>query len=180
MQNWKAVNGLFLTTTILEGLAFGHVTAYAPVFLSDELGMSPAEVSAWTGILYSVMLGVAFPLAPFWGALAERFSRRLVIARSQYLETISYIVMAFAPNVWWLLAARVLLGLTFGNFSVVIATQAQLTPRRHVGPAIATLQAPQPIAASIGPPVGALMINLVGTRGLFLVDAVLAFIAAML
>src|SRR4051794_25737990 len=102
MKNWKAVNGLFLTTTILEGLAFGHITAFTPLFLSD-LGLSPSDVSSWTGILYTVMLGVAFPLAPFWGALAERFSRRLVIARSQYLETISYLIMAFAPNIWWLL-----------------------------------------------------------------------------
>jgi DHA1 family multidrug resistance protein-like MFS transporter len=180
MRSWRAVNGLFLTTTILEGLAFGHITAYTPLFLSDELGMSPAEVSAWTGILYAVMTGLAFPLAPFWGALAERYSRRLVIVRSQYLEMISYVIMAFAPNVWWLLGARILLGLTFGNFSVVIATQAQLTPRRHVGTAIATLQAAQPVAASIGPPIGALLIGLVGIRGLFVVDAVLAVIAALL
>ena len=97
MKSWRALNGLFLVTTTLEGLAFGHITAYSPLFLS-ELGLTPAEVSAWTGLLYSVMMGVAFPLAPFWGAIAERYSRRLVIARSQYLEAASYIIMAFAPN----------------------------------------------------------------------------------
>jgi DHA1 family multidrug resistance protein-like MFS transporter len=179
VRNWKALNGLFLATTMLEGLAFGHITAYSPLFLG-ELGLTPAEVSTWTGILYATMMGVAFPLAPFWGAIAERYSRRLVIARSQYLEAASYIVMAFAPNVWWVLAARVLLGLTFGNVSVVIATQAQLTPRRHLGTAIAVIQAAQPIAASIGPPGGAWLIDLVGLRGLFLVDAGLALTAALL
>src|SRR5690349_10881077 len=105
MRSWKAINGLFLTSACLEGLAFGHTTAYGPLFLS-ELGLSPAEVSAWTGFLFAVMMGVAFPLAPFWGALSERYSRRLVIARSQYIEAASYLVMAFAPNVWWVLVAR--------------------------------------------------------------------------
>ena len=179
MQRWRALNGLFLTTTILEGLAFGHINAYSPLFLG-ELGLSPSEVSAWTGILYAAMTGVAFPLAPFWGPLAERFSRRLVIVRSQYLEAFSYVILAFAPNVWWVLGARILLGLTFGNVSVVIATRAQLTPRRHVGTAIATVQAAMPIAASIGPPAGAWLIDLIGIRGMFLIDAGMALTAALL
>jgi DHA1 family multidrug resistance protein-like MFS transporter len=179
VKDWRALTGLFLLTTTLEGLAFGHVTAFTPLFLSD-MGMDQAEISSWTGLLYAAMTMVAFPLAPFWGAIAERYSRRLVIMRSQYLEAISYVILAYAPNVWWVLASRLLLGLTFGNVSVVIATQAALTPRRSIGTAIATIQAAQPIAASIGPPVGAWLIDLVGIRGMFLIDAGLALTAALL
>jgi DHA1 family multidrug resistance protein-like MFS transporter len=179
VKDWRALTGLFLLTTTLEGLAFGHVTAFSPLFLSD-IGMSPEEVSSWTGLLYAAMTMVAFPLAPFWGAIAERYSRRLVIMRSQYLEAISYVILAYAPNVWWVLGSRLLLGLTFGNVSVVIATQAALTPRRSIGTAIATIQAAQPIAASIGPPLGAWLIDLVGIRGMFLIDAGLALTAALL
>jgi predicted MFS family arabinose efflux permease len=90
------------------------------------------------------------------------------------------VILAFAPNVWWVLGARILLGLTFGNVSVVIATQAQMTPRRHVGTAIATVQAAMPIAASIGPPAGAWLIDLIGIRGMFLIDAGMALTAALL
>jgi predicted MFS family arabinose efflux permease len=179
VKNWRALNGLFLVTTTLEGLAFGHVTAYTPLFLTD-LGMSQADVSAWTGFLYAAMMLIAFPLAPFWGAIAERYSRRLVIMRSQYFEAISYVILAFCPNVWWVLASRLLLGLTFGNVSVVIATQAALTPRKYVGTAIAVVQAAQPIAASIGPPLGAWLIDLVGIRNMFLIDAGMALTAALL
>lgn len=178
-DNWRVVNGLFVGTTILQGLSFGHATAYLPLYLSTELGMTPAEVSSWTGILYAAMMGVAFPLAPFWGALAERYSRRLVIVRSQYIEMVCHLLLVFAPNVWWVLAARILLGLTFGSIAVVIATQAQLTPRKHVGTAIATVQAAMPIAASIGPPVGAFLIDLVGIRGMFLVDALLSLLGGL-
>ena len=167
---------LFVGTTILEGLAFGHTMAYLPLYLGSELGLAPAEVSRWTGILYAAMMGVAFPLAPFWGAVAERYSRRLVIVRSQYMEAVSYLLLAFAPNVWWVVASRLLLGFTFGNIAVVIATQAQITPRKHVGTAIATIQAAMPVAASIGPPLGAFLIEMVGMRGLFLIDAGLALL----
>jgi DHA1 family multidrug resistance protein-like MFS transporter len=179
VRNWRAVNALFLASTFLEGLAFGHTTAYMPLYLGD-LGLTPAEVSAWTGMLYAAMMAVAFPLAPFWGAFAERYSRRLVIVRSQYMAAFAYLVLAFAPNIWVVLAARMLLGFTFGNIAVVIATQAAFTPKRQLGTAIASIQAAMPIAASIGPPVGAVLIDWIGIRGLFFIDSVLALSAALL
>ena len=179
MRGWKATNALFLTTMMLQGLAYGHINAYLPLYLG-ELGMSPAEVSTWPGILFAVMMGVAFPFAPFWGALAERYSKRMVVIRAHYFEVAAHLVMFFATDIWWVLAARVLLGLTYGNGAVVIATQAQITPRKHVGTAIAVVQAAMPIAASIGPPAGALLIEYVGVRGLFLVDAGLAVLSSLL
>jgi DHA1 family multidrug resistance protein-like MFS transporter len=179
MTSWRAINGLFLCTTILEGLAFGHISAYTPLYLA-ELGLTPAEVSSWTGILYAVMMGTAFPLAPFWGSIAERYSRRAVILRGQYLATIAYLMLAFAPNVWWVVLSRILLGLTFGSVAVIIATQALLTPRQHVGTAIATVQTAMPIAASIGPPMGAALIEWVGLRGMFMIDAGLSLTAGLL
>jgi len=179
VRNWKAVNGLFLTTMMLQGLAYGHINAYLPLYLR-ELGLSEAEVSTWPGILFAVMMGVAFPFAPFWGALAERYSKRMVVIRAHYFEVASHLVLFFAPNVWWVLASRVLLGFTYGNGAVVIATQAQITPRKHLGTAIAIVQSAMPIAASIGPPVGAVLIDYVGVRGLFLIDAGLAVTASLL
>lgn len=179
MKDWRAVNGLFLTTTILQGIAFGHLNAFTPLYLAD-LGLSAAEVSAWTGFLYGAMMAVAFPLAPFWGALAERFSRRMVVMRCQYIEAVSYVIVAFAPDVWWVLAARLLLGLTFGGVAVVIATQSMLTPRNRIGTAIATIQGAAPIAATLGPPLGAGLIDAIGLRGLFLLDAGIALLAGLL
>lgn len=180
MRDWRVVNGLFVGTTILQGLSFGHTMAYLPLYLGSELGMSPADVSSWTGILYAAMMGIAFPLAPFWGALAERYSRRLVVVRSQYLEAVSHLLLVFAPDLWWVVASRLLLGFTYGSIAVVIATQAQLTPRKHVGTAIATVQASMPVAASIGPPVGAFLIEIVGLRGMFLIDAALALLGGLI
>ena len=179
VSGWRAANALFLLTTILESLAMGHLTAFSPLFLA-ELGLDRQEVSLWTGVLYGAMMAVAFPLAPFWGALAERYSRRLIIVRSQYFAAAAYAITAFAPDVWWVLVARLILGFTFGNIAVVIATQAQITPRRHLGMAIAVIQIANPVAASFGPPLGAALIGQVGLRGLFVIDAVLALVAALL
>jgi DHA1 family multidrug resistance protein-like MFS transporter len=157
----------------------GHLNAFTPLLL-HEMGLNPVEVVVWSGLLFSATNAASLPLGPFWGVLAERYSRRRIILRTYYLMAAALLVAAWAPDVWWLLLSRVLIGLSLNSGGVITATQAMITPRRELGRAIATIQAAQPIAASLGPPFGALAIPLIGLRGLFLVDAVLLIVNIVL
>jgi DHA1 family multidrug resistance protein-like MFS transporter len=121
----------------------------------------------------------SLPLGPFWGVLAERFSRRAILVRSYVMLAAALLVAAWAEDLLWLVVARALVGLSFGVGGVITATQAMLTPPRHVGRAIATVQAAMPIAATFGPPLGALAIPSLGLRGLFLIDAVVVLLAGL-
>jgi predicted MFS family arabinose efflux permease len=179
LRGWQAVTTLFFLTTTLESMAMGHLTAFTPLYL-QEFGLEPDEVARWTGLLTALMMGVAFPLAPLWGALAERYARKPVVLRSQLVEALAFTLLAFAPDLTWVIVARLLLGLSFGNVSVLIATQSLLTPTARLGSAIATVQAAMPIAASIGPPLGATLLPALGPRGLFLLDAAVCLLAAVL
>ena len=176
--SWRGANALFFVCSAAQFMADGHVNAFTPLLL-HEFGLSPAEVAVWTGILVAVTTGTAFPLTPFWGVLAERFSRRNVVLRSYYLYVVAMLLTAWAPDVAVLIPARILLGLAGGTIGVLVATQALLVPRRHLGPAIALVQAAMPIAASLGPPLGALAIPHIGLRWLFAVDAAAALLAAV-
>ena len=122
------------------------------------------------------MMAMAMPLAPFWGVLAERYSRRPIILRAYILLAAALFIAAWAEDVRWLIVARLLMGLCSGAGGVIIATQAMITPANRLGSAIATVQASQPIAASLGPPMGALAIPFIGLRGLFMVDAVVTLL----
>lgn len=178
MRDWRRVNLLFLVASVLQAGAEGHLIAFTPLLLR-EMGHSEAEVATWTGVLYAAMMVVATPLAPFWGAMAERFSRRAIILRSFYFSALAYLISSLAPDVTWLIIGRLLLGLCFGSIAVITATQAMITPRRHLGTAIATVQAAVPIASSLGPPIGSLLIPLVDVRGLFMLDAIVVALAAV-
>jgi MFS family permease len=179
-KHWRAITGLFMASTLLESLAIGHLTAFTPLFLRDELHLPQSEVAPWTGLLTAATFAVAFPLAPLWGSLAERYSRKLVIVRSQYLEAIAYTLCALAPDLAWFFVARLVLGLSFGNIAIVIASQTLFTPDRRMASAIAVVQAANPIAVSIGPPLGAALLPLIGLRGLFIADAIGCLLAALL
>jgi MFS transporter, DHA1 family, multidrug resistance protein len=170
--SWRGVNNLFFACSAVTQGADGHLTAFTPLLLHD-MGLEPTEVATWSGLLFAATTAASLPLGPFWGVLAERYSRRRIILRTYYCMAAALLVAAFAPNVWWLLLCRILIGLSMNSGGVITATQAMMTPRPHLARAIATIQASQPIAASIGPPLGALVIPWIGLRGLFLIDALL-------
>jgi len=70
--------------------------------------------------------------------------------------------------------------LTGGDDGKVVATQTLLTPDRRVASAISVVQAANPIALSIGPPLGALLLPWIGIRQLFMVDGAACLVAALL
>ncbi|MFN8526446.1 MAG: MFS transporter [Chloroflexota bacterium] len=175
--SWRGANRLLLCSTAISFVAEGHLVAFAPIQL-HALGQTDREVAVWSGLLFATTMATSLPLGPFWGVLAERYSRRLIILRSQLLLAVAMFVAAWAPDLAWLVAARALMGLSFGTGGVIAATQVMLTPSRHVGAALAALNASQPIAGSIGPPLGGLLIPYLTLQGLLLIDAILLLASA--
>lgn len=176
--SWRGTNILLLSTTTVMFATEGHLIAFTPLQLR-ELGLNDTEVGVWTGILVAITMGMALPLGPFWGVLAERFSRRVVLLRTFIVLALSLLVAAWADTLGWVIFARCLVGFSYGVGGVITATQAMLTPRAHVGKAVATVQTALPIAASIGPPLGALAIPYIGLSGLQVLDAALVLVAGV-
>lgn len=180
IRDWRTLSGLFFVSTLLEALAAAQLTAFTPLYLETELGLPREQVPVWTGLLTSLTFAVAFPLAPFWGSLAERYSRKLIIVRSMYIEAVGYVLCGLAADPYWFAAARALLGLTFGNVAVILATQSLLTPEHRIATAISRVQSTLPLAVSIGPPLGAALIPVIGLRGLFVLAGLACLLAGLL
>ena len=176
--SWRGANLLLLASSTVMFASEGHLMAFTPLQL-QELGLSEVEVGVWTGLLVGVTMGTSLPLGPFWGVLAERFSRRAILLRGYVIMAISLLLAAWAPDLPWVVAARAIVGLSFGMGGVITATAAMLAPRQHVGWSVTIVQAALPIASSIGPPLGALAIPITGLRGLLVIDAVLTLLAGL-
>lgn len=179
-QNWRFLVALFTGSQFLEFMAWGHLQAFTPLYLRGELGVSEGDVPRWTGLLAASSLFVAVPLAPFWGVLADRYSRKAVILRSLYVETVAFGLLALAGSPEHVLAVRLLLGLTFGNVALVLATVSLASPDRRVGTAIGMVQMAMPLASSVGPIVGSFLIGIVGLRGMFAFDSACTLLGALL
>ena len=171
---------VFVVSHGLEVAAWGHVTAFTPLFAERELGVPSGEVARWTGILAAAPLIVAAPISPFWGVLADRFGRKPVILRCFLFSALAYAAAALAQDVWQFLLIRLFQGLTFGTNAVVIAALTDVVPHRRMGLAIGLTQMVFPVGNSIGPLFGSGLIAWIGLRGMFTIDALMSAVAFLM
>jgi DHA1 family multidrug resistance protein-like MFS transporter len=178
--DWRFTAGLFFVAVLLETAAFGQLTAFTPLYLKQVIHLPDEEIPFWTGILVATSLVIAVPLAPFWGVLADRFSRKLFIVRSMVIDGIGYAIAAVATDLWHVILLRMVLGFSYGNIGIVFAAQSLVTPDRRVGSAIGIIQAALPIGISVGPLLGGFIVERYGLRTLFMVNTAVVGVAFLL
>jgi DHA1 family multidrug resistance protein-like MFS transporter len=169
--------GLFLFASFAESLAWGHFSAFTPLYLA-ELHVPADQIANWTGILGTLGFLLGLPLLPFWGAWAERFGRKPVIVRSSLVEGVIFAIAALAQNPYQLAAARFLGGFVMGNTGVMMAVQSELTPKDKLGLAIALVGSGSSVAMAVGPLLGGLIAAGPGLRAVFWMDSGATFLAA--
>ncbi len=169
-NDWRVLLIFFVLAGIVESQAFGHLGAFTPLFL-QQLQVPAAQIATWTGVLSGLGFVFGLPLLPFWGVWADRYSRKLIIVRSAYVEGVLFAVAALSPNVWVLAVARFLGGFVLGNTGVMLAMLADATPRKRLGFAVGLASAGFPIGSSIGPLAGGLIVQHLGIRALLGIDA---------
>lgn len=176
---WAAIAVLFAATTCVESLSWNQLTAYTPLYLR-ELHVPAAQVPAWIAAISSLGWIIALPLAPFWGVLADRYSRKAIIVRSAVVEAVIFAGWALSTDPLTALAFRSLNGFVLGNTGVMLAVQASTTPKQRLGLAVGIVAAGSPAGRAVGPILGALLVHLVDVRGMLLFDAGLSVLMAVL
>ncbi len=170
---------LFAATTCVESMSWTQLTAYTPVYLR-ELHVPADQVPGWIAAMSSLGWILALPLAPFWGVLADRYSRKLIIVRSAAIEAIVFGGWALSTSPWMALLFRSLNGFILGNTGVMLAVQASTTPRQRLALAVGIVAAGSPAGRAVGPILGALLVHYVDVRGMLLLDSALSIVMAVL
>ncbi|HET9780463.1 MAG TPA: MFS transporter [Candidatus Dormibacteraeota bacterium] len=178
-SDWLVVALLFAATMVVESMSWNQLTAYTPLFLR-ELHVPPDQVPGWIAAMSSVGWILALPLAPFWGVLADRYSRKLIIVRSAAIEAVIFAGWAFATTPWMALAFICLNGFVLGNTGVMLAVQASTTPPQRLALAVGIIGAGSPAGRTIGPILGAALVHLVDVHGMLLFNAALSALMAVL
>jgi DHA1 family tetracycline resistance protein-like MFS transporter len=109
---------------LAQSIAFPVLPRLAQRLLGGDL----AAASRWTGFLEVAWAVPQFLAAPLLGMLSDRYGRRPVIVLSLFGVAGELVMNALAPNLGWLLAGRVLCGLTCGAQAAATAYVADITP----------------------------------------------------
>ncbi|MFW0766588.1 multidrug efflux MFS transporter MdtG [Trabulsiella odontotermitis] len=174
--NWKRNLAVAWLGCFLTGAAFSLVMPFLPLYV-EELGVTGLrELNMWSGLVFSITFLFSAIASPFWGGLADRRGRKIMLLRSALGMAIVMVLMGLAQNVWQLLILRALLGLLGGfvpNANALIATQV---PRNKSGWALGTLSTGAVSGALLGPLVGGLLADMWGLRPVFYMTASVLFV----
>ncbi len=151
--SWTRLLILFTAVSVIEAMFYGNLSSFIPLHLPD-LGISRADVTAWTGAITAVASLVGIPLVPIWGTLADRFSRKAIIVRSFVIHVLAVVVMLLAPNVWVFAAGRAMLGLANGDTALMLATMGERAPGHRLGFAFAVINGSLSVGAFSGALIG--------------------------
>jgi DHA1 family multidrug resistance protein-like MFS transporter len=136
------------------GISLSFIFSFVPLYL-PHLGVTGThQVGIWSGILMGASPLFAALLGPFWGNLADKHGRKIMVERVLLSNIAVVIAMGFVTNVYQFLALRILQGILGGFTSAAIALVTSFTPREKTGYALGIYQTAQIVGSASGPMIG--------------------------
>jgi DHA1 family multidrug resistance protein-like MFS transporter len=159
---------------------FTLVMPFLPLYF-QQLGVTDVgAIAMWSGLSLGVTPALTAILSPFWGRLADRYGRKIMVERSLVSFIFLMAAMAFVTHPWQVFALRAAQGLFAGYGGLTLTMAADSAPRDRVAYSIGFVQTAQRLGPAIGPIVGSAIAQVVGLRHAFLVTASFYAVALVL
>lgn len=175
---WQKNLYVLFVTELLSVTGFLMVVPFISLYV-EELGASFGSVEFWAGVAFSVLALTRIVAGPVWGALADRFGRKLMVQRAMFGGTLVMGLMAFVQSVEQLVLLRALQGAITGTVVAANTLVAASAPPEHNGYAMGLMQTSVWIGASLGPLLGGVIADLFGFRIGFYLSAGCLFLASL-
>lgn len=173
---WKKNLFILSIAVFIAGIAFSEIMPFLPLYISSLGQFSHQALNFWSGFIYSGMFIISAITSPWWGKLADRKGRKLMILRASLGMAIAIGAMGLVTNVYQLFALRCLQGLFAGfvsNSNALIATQ---TPKEKAGQAMGTMASSVTAGTLLGPLIGGFLASVFSYRITFFITGFLLFI----
>jgi MFS transporter, DHA1 family, multidrug resistance protein len=153
---------------------------FLPLYF-QQLGVRDVgEIALWSGLSLGVTPALTAMMAPFWGRLADRYGRKVMVERSLVSFIVVMAALAYVTRPWHVFALRAVQGLFAGYGALALAMAADSAPPERTAYAIGYVQTAQRLGPAVGPVAGGLVAQMVGLRRAFLVTALFYVVAVVL
>lgn len=164
--------GMFVT-----GVGMSQIAPVLPLYIK-HLGVENADsITQFSGLAFGITFIVSAIFSPIWGQAADRFGRKPMLLRASLGMAIVISCMGFAPNVYVLIALRLLQGTITGYSTACTTLIATQTDKEHAGYALGTLSTASIAGALLGPTIGGFIAENMGLQSSFFVTGGLMLVA---
>ena len=163
-MRWKFILGLLTTCAVLMSMSYTMLIPFLPMYLIQDLGVVKADVDMWSGAIFAITFLVSGIMAPIWGALADKKSRKLMALRAGFCLAITYFLGGLVTNPWELLGVRFIQGLSAGLWPALLAIISVESPKLKLGFCMGVMQGGMTAGGVLGPLFGGLLADQFGMR----------------
>ncbi len=161
---WQLTLYAMWIAQLLAILGFSFVMPFLPFYVR-ELGVTNERaLRVWAGLLMTGSALMMSTMAPVWGALADRYGRKLMVLRAMFGGAVILTLMGFARSVYQLLGLRMCQGAVTGTVPASVALVSSVTPRARLGYSLGLMQTAVFVGSSIGPFLGGMAADRFGYR----------------
>mgnify|MGYP006288474257 CR=1 FL=1 len=160
-------------------IGFAVVIPILPLYVRELGVQGEREVRIWSGVIFSAQAVTMAIFGPIWGAISDRYGRKLMVERAMFAGSIVMTLMGLARSPQQLALLRALQGCLTGTTTAATALVASSAPSERAGYALGTLQMAIYVGASAGPLVGGVVADTFSYRSAFFVTGALILVAAL-
>jgi MFS transporter, DHA1 family, tetracycline resistance protein len=153
----KAALAFIFVTVLIDMLAFGMIIPVLPILVQNFAGGSAARGAEIYGLFGTAWALMQLIFSPVQGSLSDHFGRRVVILISCAGLGLDFILMALAPNLWWLFVGRLISGIAAASFSTAGAYISDVTPPEKRAASFGLIGAAFGIGFVLGPALGGIL-----------------------
>jgi DHA1 family tetracycline resistance protein-like MFS transporter len=144
-------------TVVLDMLSLGMIIPVLPKLVENFLGGDTARAAEVFGVFSTAWALMQFLFSPFLGALSDSFGRRPLVLISNFGLGLDYVLMALAPNLWWLFVGRVISGISSATVPTAYAYITDVTPPEQRAAKFGLIGAAFGLGFVLGPGLGGVL-----------------------
>ena len=165
---------------MITSVGFSSIFPFLPLYVESLGSTSGLSTSLLAGAVFSGQAFTMMLASPVWGALADRWGRKLMVERAMFGGAVILGMMAFVRSAEELVLLRAVQGLITGTIGAANALVAATVPRERTGYAMGLLQVGMGCGVGIGPVIGGMVADAFGYRAAFYVTAALLVAAGVI
>ena len=165
---------------MISMVGFSSIFPFLPLYVESLGTVTGLGTKLLSGLVFSGQAFTMMVASPFWGSLADRWGRKIMVERAMFGGAVILGLMAFVRSAEELVLLRAAQGLVTGTVGAANALVAAEAPRKHMGYAMGLMQVGMGVGLGLGPVVGGAVADAFGYRAAFYVTAALLALAGII